>query len=146
MDFANAKLQINPDPNWWPCRKSAEYQEILCLMKQSGTVQLVDKIPVAVEKDKGHMWKRGQYVNPLNAVVNEVYAPKVSKREFMNLPSNKKKVEEHLYNSIMVEKPARIPITAIPTGISEGKRMTKEEFLKLGQNREFVSQHINYYK
>jgi len=150
MDFVSAKLQINPDPNWWPSRGSAEYQEILSLMSQSGTVHLADKIPLALEADKGHMWKHGRYVNPLNAVMNDIPVSKVSKNEFMTLPSNKKKVEEHLQlygiPVKMVDKPAKTCISAQPTAPPKDKKISKKDFLNLGQNKAYVEQHINYYK
>jgi len=150
MDFATAKLQVNPDPKWWPSRGSAEYQEILTLMKYSGTVQLTDTIPLAPQANKGHMWDHGRYINPINATIKTSSTSKISKKDFMALPSNKQKMDEHIHLNgkpvMIVEKPAKGSITAQPTRIPEGKIMSKQDFLNLGENRQFVEQHINYYK
>ena len=151
MDFATAKLQVNPDPNWFPVRGSTEHQEILTIMKQSGTISLNDRIPTALEKDKKHTWKNGRYINPVNAIVKEVKLPRISKTDFMKVPSNRTKVEDLLgIYGIPMQIPEREkkPITAKPSGLPKDtkKKLSKEEFMKLGQNKEYIEQHINYYK
>lgn len=146
MDFARAKLLINPDPTWWPSRDSAEHQEILTLMKQSGTVLLTDQIQNAPIPE--HIHKNGIYINPLNAPIKHVKTNRVSKRDFHALPSNKMKIGELLgINGIPMQIPEREkrPITAIHTAPPSNK-ISKKEFLNLGENKVYIEQHIDYYK
>jgi len=148
MDFATAKKLVNPDPSWWPVRDSAEYKEILALMKQNGSVFLTDRIK-APEIPAAHMFNHGNYVNPLNVIVPDVKKKRVSKSEYMSLPSNKMKVSELLgISGIPMQIPEYIkkPISSIPTAPPSGKRISKEHFMKLGENRNYVDEHISYYK
>ena len=92
MDFTRAKLCVNSDPEWWPDSNSPEYFEILKIMKMSGTVTLVDKLLA----QKNHNPPPAMIVNPLNAPQAEVKVKKISKEEFLKIPSIRKKVEEHM--------------------------------------------------
>jgi hypothetical protein len=116
-------------------------------MKQSGTVLLTDKIEKAPIPE--HMYNKGIYINPLNVPVKHVESKRVSKQEFQKLPSNKMKVGELLgvnEMSIQMSEREKTPITAIPQAPPSDIRISKRDFLKLGENKQFVEQHIDYYK
>ena len=158
LTFAEAKLQYNPDPAWEPTRNSAEYYEILALMKQSGTTfhssTEVPKPRVLEPKDIIH---KGAFKHPINV------APKptpgktyISKEQFLAIASNRKAVKTHMSQTkeqtvvdqayVLVSKET---INALKTQAqnvldekNRMKKMTKQEFLNMADNREYVRQHI----
>ena len=147
MDFETAKNIFNPDPAWWPARNSAEYDEIIALMKQSGATLTTDKVAAPLPPPLPMHYVRGSIVNPLNAPTPPEASKVVSKADFLSLSSNKAKFQTHLESargSLSVQTLAPPP-TAIPTAPPPGP-ISKQDFLRLGENAKYLKQHILYNK
>ena len=160
LTFAEAKLQYNPDPAWDPKRDSSEYYEILSLMKQSGTTfhsstdfAQPPKPRVLEPKDILH---KGAFKHPINVAPKQTPGKTyISKHEFLAIASNRKAAQAHMATKehtivdqayVLVSKDT---IKALKTQAqhvlddrSKMKHMSKEEFLNLADNREYVRQHI----
>jgi len=157
LTFAEAKAQYNPDPDWEPKRNSSEYYEILSLMKQSGTEFHSSTDPpkprVLQTKDILH---NGAFKHPINvaprAAPGKTY---ISKEEFLKITSNRKALQSHMATKettvvdqayVLVSKET---INALKTQAQHVldeknriKKMSKQEFLNMADNREYLRQHI----
>ena len=95
LTFEQAKLQVNPDPIWQPTRDSPEYFEILTLMRHSGVI-FPDNKPPRPPLTVRDVFKNGSFKAPIDNSKMIVESMPVSKKEFLSVPSNKKKFDEHL--------------------------------------------------
>ena len=157
LTFAEAKLQYNPDPAWEPTRNSAEYYEILALMKQSGaTFHSSTDVPKPRILEVKDILHKGTFKHPINV------APKptpgktyISKEQFLAIASNRKAVKSHMApkEQTIVDQAyvvvSKETIKALKTQAQNVldeknriKKMSKEEFLNMADNREYVRQHI----
>ena len=157
LTFAEAKLQYNSDPAWEPKRNSSEYYEILSLMRHSGTTfhssTEVPKPKVLEPKDIIH---KGAFKHPVTVPAKPTPGKTyISKQEFLAIASNRAAVHAHMATKeqtvvdqayVVVSKET---IKALKTQAqrvlddrSKMKHMSKEEFLNLADNREYVRQHI----
>lgn len=145
--FDEAKLRYNPDPEWWPTRGSKEYKEILELMRQSGHITLLDRLARPVRTiAHTECIEHGNYRNPLNRHVCDPEKPKISKRDFLGVTSNKNAVEEHVMANaapvISMSRPEIGEAPPLPCIECDMKRMSKQDFLKLKGVKEYVDHHI----
>jgi len=157
LTFAEAKLQYNPDPAWEPTRNSAEYYEILALMKQSGTTfhssTDVPRPRVLEVKDILH---KGTFKHPVTVPPRPTQGKKyLSKQEFLAIASNRRDLQAHraprettVIDEVFVAV-SKETINALKTQAqnvldekNRMKKMTKQEFLNMADNREYVRQHI----
>ena len=153
LTFAEAKLQYNPDPAWEPTRNTSEYYEILALMKQSGTTFHSSIDPVAPRiletKDILH---NGAFKHPINvapkAAPGKTY---ISKQEFLKIASNHKALRTHMAPKeqtivdqayVVVSKDTIKALKVQAQNVLNERKMSKEEFLNMADNREYVRQHI----
>jgi len=157
LTFAEAKLQYNSDPAWEPKRNSSEYYEILSLMRHSGTTfhssTEVPKPKVLEPKDIIH---KGAFKHPVTVPAKPTPSKTyISKQEFLAIASNRAAVhahrpaKEHTVIDEVFVKVSKETINALKTQAqrvlddrSKMKHMSKEEFLNLADNREFIRQHI----
>lgn len=153
LTFAEAKLQYNPDPTWDPKRGSSEYYEVLALMKQSGTTFHssidVPKPKALVPKDILH---NGRFKHPVT--VPDKPTPgktAISKEEFLRIASNRKPpkpreqtVVDEVYVAVSRDTMKALKTQAQNVLDAENriKTMSKQEFLTMAENREYVKQHI----
>ena len=153
LTFEQAKLRVNPDPNWQPARGSAEYLEIIALMRQSGSTfldHLSTPKPPLTAKD---VYVNNSYVNP---IVNPKMLPAkkaISKSEFLSLPSNRKAFSEALLSKIVKVLPPQITVTramldelktAVAANLPKGTpqpKLSKQEFMNMADNREYMRLH-----
>ena len=153
LTFEEAKLQYNPDPAWDPKRGSAEYHEILTLMKHSGaTFHTPTNKPLEV-KD---VFKNGGFINPINNRKPPAIKKAISKKEYLGISSNRKAFLEGLApkeQRVVYDVPeiivTKATINALKTQAQNVmdaqnriKKMSKEEFLNMADNREYMRQHI----
>ena len=147
MDWLNAKLKVNPDENWEPVKGSKEHHEIVALMKASGFKDVADEIrraPRLIPVDTKTM------KNPLTRELHFVGDKKaVSKKDFLSHPSNQKAVKKHLEENAKPIIPSplmqEIPIVNLDLSgvtLDKSKRISKSDFLKLGNVKEYVQNHI----
>ena len=156
LTFAEAKLQYNPDPTWEPKRNSSEYYEILALMKQSGTQfhSSTDK-PIPKPMTVQDTFKHGQFHHPINNTRASEKKKYLSKAEFLAISSNRKAFKDHMapkegtfvdLPQILVSKATLLALKTQAQTVMDSqnriKKMSKEEFLNMSDNREFVRQHI----
>jgi len=150
MDFTSAKLRVNPDPDWEPLRGSKEHYEIIALMRANGFKDVADEI------------RRAPRLIPVNtktmknAITREMpfYVKKAtSKKEFLSHPSNQKQVQEHMSQNIQImaqEVRQWSDIPEIPLEKFDmppkGSRLSKHEFMKLGNIKKYVENHIKLNK
>ena len=158
LTFAEAKLQYNSDPAWEPKRNSSEYYEILSLMRHSGTTfhssTEVPKPKVLEPKDIIH---KGAFKHPVTVPAKPTPGKTyISKHEFLAIASNRAAVHAHMYAAQNKEQTvvdqayvvvSKETIKALKTQAQHvlddrSKHMSKEEFLNLADNREFIRQHI----
>ena len=151
MDFTSAKLKVNPNPEWQPVKNSREHHEIIALMRANGYKDIADEIrraprlvPVNTKTMK----------NPLTRELPFYVEKKtMSKNEFLSHPSNKKQVQEHMSQNVpIMAQEVRLPplVPEIPivnldlSGVTldKSKRISKSEFLKLGNVKDYVQNHI----
>lgn len=150
MDFTSAKLRVNPDENWEPLKGSKEHHEIVALMKASGFKDVADEIrraPRLIPVDTKTM------KNPITRDLHFVGKKAVSKKEFLSHPSNQKQVQEHMSQNvpIMATRQMLPPLVApIPLEKFEmppkSSRLSKHEFMKLGNVKNYVENHIKLNK
>jgi len=97
LTFEQAKMTLNPDPEWMPEKDSPEFAEILRIMMISGykpDVIVPKKYTVA------DLFATKQLVNPMNLPPQrDVPVKKMSKREFLSIEANRKYVEAHMRNN-----------------------------------------------
>lgn len=150
MDFTSAKLRVNPDPDWEPLRGSKEHYEIVALMKANGFKDVADEIrraPRLIPVDTKTM---------KNAITREMpfYVKKAtSKKEFLSHPSNQKQVQEHMSQNIQIMATRQmLPPLVDPIALEKfemppkGSRLSKHEFMKLGNIKNYVENHIKLNK
>ena len=152
LTFEEAKLQVNPDPLFQPLRGSAEYKEILAVMRQSGE-QFSDHLqtakPPLVATD---VYVNNSYKNPINNPRPLPAKKVVSKAEFLSLSSHKKAFVEMLSSTIAQTVPNKITVTreqlaslktAVAAKVAKGPqpKISKEEFLTMADNREYMRLH-----
>jgi len=157
LTFEEAKLQVNPDPLWYPIRNSPEYHDIIKLMKQSGSAFAEDRIGTRVlEIPYRDLLKDGHMVQHLNNTIHKAMStPATSKNNFVSIQSNKLAIENHIISntSSVVHMPIIVPVTketmeALKTkGILSShkkptKPMSKQEFLTMEDNREYIKHHV----
>ena len=157
LTFAEAKLQYNPDPAWEPKRNSSEYYEILALMKQSGTT-FHSSIDVPKPRDLAprDILHNGRFKHPVTVpdkpTPGKTY---ISKEEFLRIASNRKALESHMAPkeqtvvdtaSVVVSKETINALKTQAQNVMDAKnrikKMSKEEFLNMADNREYMRQHI----
>jgi hypothetical protein len=157
LTFAEAKLQYNPDPAWEPKRNSSEYYEILALMKQSGaTFHSSTEVPKPRPFQPADIIHKGTYKHPLTVPPKPTEGKKyISKQEFLAIASNRKAVQAHIparehtvIDEVFVAV-SKETISALKTQAQRVldeknimKKMSKQEFLNMADNREYVRQHI----
>jgi hypothetical protein len=94
LTFQQAKLTLNPDPEWMPEKDSPEFAEILRIMVISGykPENIVPKKYTVAD-----LFATKALVNPMNRPPpRDAPVKKMSKREFLSIESNRKYVEEHM--------------------------------------------------
>ena len=85
LTFHQAKLLVNPDPDFKVIPDSQEHKDIVALRKQSGAVNFKDVFPAK------------EVVKP--RVIQKITPPariKLSKDEFLSIKTNRDKVEAHI--------------------------------------------------
>ena len=147
MDFTSAKLKVNSDPDWQPVKNSREHHEIIALMRANGYKDIADEIrraprlvPVNTKTMK----------NPLTRELPFYVQKKtMSKNEFLSHPSNKRAVDEHVSQNVPIMAQEVRPLSDIPEiplakfdMPPKGSRLSKHEFLKLGNVATYVQNHI----
>lgn len=147
MDYLSAKLRVNPDPDWEPVKNSREHHEIIALMRANGYKDIADEIrraprlvPVNTKTMK----------NPLTRELPFYVQKKtMSKNEFLSHPSNKKQIQEHMSQNVPIMATRQILPPLVPEiALAElemppkGSRLSKHEFMKLGNVKEYVENHI----
>jgi len=147
LTFEEAKLQYNPDPNWFPARGSDDYKQILEIQRQSGYVSLIEKLAIpAKEIPHTENVVCGRYVNPVNKEIKLPTRCKISKADFLKIRSNASAVINHISeNGPVVQIVSHSPDTQPPPLPSIGKvdrKMSKAEFMKLAGVKEYVDYHI----
>jgi hypothetical protein len=95
LTFEQAKLQVNPDPIWQPTRDSPEYFEILTVMRHSGVV-FPDPARVRPPLTVRDVFREGTFRAPIDNPRPPVKKQYISKKEFLSVPCNKRKFDEHL--------------------------------------------------
>jgi hypothetical protein len=147
MDFTSAKLKVNPDENWEPVKGSKEHHEIIALMKANGFKDLADEIrraprlvPVNTQTMKNPITRELHFVGDKKAM---------SKKEFLCHPSNQKQVQEHITNNAisvipppLIQRMSIVNLDLSGVTLDKSKRISKSEFLKLGNVKEYVQNHI----
>lgn len=152
LTFEEAKLRVNPDPDWQPTRSSDEYKEIIALMRHSGETFLdhLDKAPVPLTVSD--CFVNNTYKNPISNPKMLVPTKRVSKNEFLSLPSNKRAFINHLTSKIPTERSIQVTVSkemlqnlktaGIPkTAKGPQRKMSKQEFLNQEDNREYMRLH-----
>ena len=157
LTFEEAKLQYNPDPDWYPQRNSSEYYEILALMKHSGATfhSSIDppKPRILVPRDIVYNSRFKHPVTvPAKPTPGKTY---ISKEEFLKIASNRKAFESHKAPKeqtvvdtayVVVSKDTINALKTQAQNVLDAqnriKKMSKEEFLNMADNREYVRQHI----
>ena len=157
LTFAEAKLQYNPDPAWDPKRNSSEYYEILALMKQSGTTFHSSTDPpkprVLDIKDTLH---QGHFKHPVTVPAKPTPGKTyISKQEFLAIASNRKALKTTMMPKeqtvvdqayVVVSKETINALKTQAQNLMDSqnriKKMSKQEFLNMADNREYVRQHI----
>lgn len=155
LTFEEAKLQYNPDASWEPRRNSPEYHEIIKIMKQSGSFFAEDRIGSPVyEMPYRDLLQNGQMVQHLNKAITKVMTIATSKNDFLSITSNKTAIDNHVANTQ--------PISYIPIDVKVSKEImdslktkgvlsthkkptkpiSKQEFLTMESNREYIKHHI----
>lgn len=160
LTFAEAKLQYNPDPAWEPTRNSPEYYEILALMKQSGTTfHSSTDVPKPKELQIKDIIHNGAFKHPISVAPKPTPGKKyISKQEFLAIASNRTAVKARMYAAQTKEQTivdqayvvvSKETIGALKTQAqnvmdanNRMKKMSKQEFLNMADNREYVRQHI----
>jgi hypothetical protein len=160
LTFAEAKAQYNPDPAWEPTRNSPEYYEILALMKQSGTTFYSSiNPPKPKELQIKDILHNSAFKHPINVAPKPTPGKKyISKKEFLAIASNRRAVQTHMYAAQTKEQTivdqayvavSKETICALKTQAQQVldannriKKMSKQEFLNMADNREYVRQHI----
>jgi hypothetical protein len=97
ITFQQAKLSINPDPEWMPEKDSPEFAEILKIMVMSGynPNNIVPKKYTVAD-----LFTTKALVNPMNLPPQpDVAVKRVSKQEFLTIESYRKYIEEHIRNN-----------------------------------------------
>ena len=153
LTFAEAKLQYNPDPDWEPKRGSSEYYEILALMRISGaTFHSSIDVPKPKPLLPGDILHNGRFKHPVT--VPDKPTPgrtAISKEEFLRIASNRKapKAREQTIVDETYVVVSRDTMKALKTQAQNVldaenriKTMSKQEFLTMAENREYVKQHI----
>jgi hypothetical protein len=155
LTFAEAKLQYNPDPAWDPKRGSAEYQEILTIMKHSGaTFHKPANKPLEV-KD---VFRNGEFKNPIIKVKPPAQRNYTSKKEFCSIKPNSDMIFEHMcakantaidrseVPEIVISKATLCALKTQAQCVMDEqqriKKMSKKEFLTMKENKEYVRQHM----
>ena len=157
LTFAEAKLQYNPDPDWQPKRNSSEYYEILALMKQSGaTFHSSIDVPKPRDLAPRDILHNGRFKHPVTVpdkpTPGKTY---ISKDEFLKIASNRKAVQAHMAHReqdvvdtayVLVSKETICALNTQAQNCMDAqnriKKMSKQEFLNMADNREYVRQHI----
>ena len=151
MDWETAKNKVNPDPNWHPVRDSKEHNEIIALMKSNGYRTIDEEIrgaPRIVSVNTKTM------KNPITRE-KPFYSDKktISKNEFLSHPSNHSAYTNHINqntsNSANMQRPLslapetpRVILDLSGVVLDKTKRISKHEFMKLGNVKEYVDNHI----
>jgi len=147
LNFEEAKLQFNPDPNWWPARDSPDYQEIIQIMNLSGHRSREELLGNAPKEITHHeCLHNGSYVNPLNKCVPDIKKPAISKRAFLSVRPNRDAIVNHVaYNTAPVQIIARPEHVETPPLPSLGKlaTMSKHNFMKMPGVKEYINAHIS---
>ena len=94
LTFQQAKLTLNPDPQWMPEKDSPEFAEILRIMVISGynPNNIVPKKYTVAD-----LFATNQLLNPMNRPpLPNVVPKKMSKREFLSIESNRNYIEAHM--------------------------------------------------
>ena len=155
LTFAEAKLQYNPDPAWDPKRGSAEYQEILTIMKHSGaTFYKPANKPLEV-KD---VFRNGEFKNPITKTKPPAQGNYTSKKEFLSIAPRVEKFLRHMapktntvfdaseMPEIVISKATLCALKTQAQCVMDEqqriKKMSKKEFLTMEENKEYVRQHI----
>ena len=144
LTFEEAKLQFNPDPNWWPARDSPDYMEIIQIMNLSGHISREELLGTA-PKEITHRecLHNGSYVNPLTKCVADVKKPPISKRAFLSVRPNRDAVANHLYVPLapIIARPELGESPPLPIVKITG-RISKQEYLKSPGVKDYVDYHI----
>jgi len=152
LTFAEAKLRYNPDPAWEPKRDSTEYQQIIEMMKDSGSTF---HAPANKPLEMSDVFKNGAFIQPLEKIRVPVVKKHMSKKEFLSIRPNYEKFLKHLApkTNTVVEVPQvvinKATLCALKTKAqclmeehTRIRRMSKKEFLTMEENREYMRQHI----
>ena len=94
LTFQQAKLKVNPDPEWMPEKDSPEFAEILRIMVMSGynPNNIVPKKYTVADLFAGD-----QLHNPMNRPpLPTVSIKRVSKKEFLTIEANRKYIIDHM--------------------------------------------------
>ena len=157
LTFAEAKLQYNPDPAWDPKRNSSEYYEILALMKQSGaTFHSSTEGPKPKELAIQDTLHQGHFKHPVTVPAKPTPGKTyISKQEFLAIASNRKAAHAHMATKehtivdqayVVVSKETINALKTQAQNVLDAqnriKKMSKQEFLNMADNREYVRQHI----
>ena len=157
LTFAEAKLQYNPDPAWDPKRNSSEYYEILALMKQSGaTFHSSTEVPKPKELAIQDTLHQGHFKHPVTVPAKPTPGKTyISKQEFLAIASNRKAAHAHMATKehtivdqayVVVSKETINALKTQAQNVLDAqnriKKMSKQEFLNMADNREYVRQHI----
>lgn len=154
LTFEEAKLQVNPDPLFQPLRGSAEYKEILAVMRQSGE-QFLDNLQTAKPPlTAADVYVNNAYKNPINNPRPLPGKKSISKAEFLSLSSHKKAFANVLTSrsALSVAPSTKIIVTremlanlktAVAAKVTKGPqpKMSKQEFLTMADNREYMRLH-----
>jgi hypothetical protein len=94
LTFEEAKLLVNPDPNFKVKPGSQEMKDIIKLREHSGHIYMSKVIP----PPKNKITKLQELYDPLHNQRIEIpkQIPRISKHEFYRVKANRDKVEEHL--------------------------------------------------
>jgi hypothetical protein len=156
LTFAEAKLQYNPDPAWEPKRNSSEYYEILALMKQSGaTFHSSTDVPKRTLQP-ADIIHQSQFKHPVTVPPKHTPGKKyISKEEFLSIASNRNALKKTMVpkEQTVVDQAyvviSKETINALRTQAQNVldeknriKKMSKQEFLNVSDNREYMRQHI----
>ena len=87
LTFLQAKLLVNPDPDFKVIPGSQEHKDIVALRKQSGAINFKDVFPTK------------EIVKPKYTLMEKIKLnPKIklTKAEFLDIKANRDKVEAHI--------------------------------------------------
>jgi hypothetical protein len=147
LSFEEAKLRYNPDPEWQPKRDSAEYHEIITLMKQSGATFHAPTNRVMEVKDA---YENGYFRHPIEKTRPPEKKTYLSKRQFLSVSSNRRELLNAMIpREVVVADVPQVVVTketlkALKTYAKEAdaqKKMSKREWLTFHDNKEFLKQH-----